>query len=268
MGGRGFFARSLALFFFPLSSAADPLTSRARYRRVSENGGRRRSGLWRAGESPPPRSWLPAEPPRLRCGPEHVGAARGRCYHVSRAVPSMCLCRGTRGSTRPHAAHTPLPRVEARVEVSQGSEDTALPRLALGKVSGSLFYSTSRFIAGGDGSRTGRGNSGRRGRPPRTGKQRVTPAGAVAGAPGRGGTAPASCPRALGRARRGLARCRRGQGHRRVHRAPCPHTASACSCRAAGRGGGREAPNQNRLDTEPGRPQRILQLGWGQAGVE
>lgn len=215
----------------------------------------------------PPRSWLPAEPPRLCSGLEHVGAARGRCYHVSCAVPSMCLCRGTRGRTHPHATHTALPRVEARVEVSQGSEDTALPRLALGKVSGSLFYSTSRFIAGGDGSRTGGGNSGPRGRPPGTGKQRVTPAVAVAGAPCRGGTAPASCPRASGRARRSLARCRRGQGHRRVHRAPCPHAASACACRAAGRGGGREAQNQNRLDAEHGRPQRILQPGWGQAGL-
>lgn len=105
----------------------------------------------RRGREAPPRSWLPAEPPRLRSGLEHVGAARGRCYHVSCAVPSMCLCRGTRGRTHPHATHTALPRVEARVEVSQGSEDTALPRLALGKVSGSLFYSTSRFIAGGDG---------------------------------------------------------------------------------------------------------------------
>lgn len=120
---------------------------------------------------------------------------------------------------RPPITHTPLPRVEARAEVSQGSEDAALPLLALGKVSG-FFYSTSRFIADGDGSRTRGGKAGPRGRPPGTGKQRVTPA--VAGAPGRAGSAPASCPRAPGRARRGLARCRGGQGHRRVHRAPCP----------------------------------------------
>lgn len=140
---------------------------------------------------------------------------------------------GDKGTdTSPHATHAPLPRVEARVEVSQGSEDTALPRLALGKVSGSLFYSTFRFIAGGDCSRAGGGNSGPRGRSLGTGKQRITPA--VVAAPGRGGSAPASCPRASGRARRGLARCRRGQGHRREHRAPCPHTASASACRAAG----------------------------------
>lgn len=212
------------------------------------------------GKPSPPQSWLFDEPPLLCSGLEHVGAARGRCYRVSPMVPSMCLCRGTRGRTQPHATHTLL----LRAEVSQGSEDATLPLLALGKGSGSLFYSTSRFIAGGDGSRTGGGNSGPRGRPPETGKQRVTPAVAVAGAPGRGGTAPASCPRGSGRARRGLARCRRGQGHRRVHRAPCPPTASACACRAAGRGGGREAPNQNRPDTGHGPP--TAAPAGGQAG--
>lgn len=106
--GREFFfffralARSLSSFF-PLSSAADPLTSRARHRRVSEKGGRSGPGLGRAWGSPPP-SWLPAEPPRPRSGPEHAGAARARRYHVSRAVPSMCLCLGTRGQGDTHTA--------------------------------------------------------------------------------------------------------------------------------------------------------------------
>lgn len=79
------------------------------------------------------------------------------------AIPALDVAlRGTRGRPPAHATHTLLPRMEARAEVSQGSEDTARPRLALGEVSGSLFYSASRFIAGGGGSRTGGGKSASR----------------------------------------------------------------------------------------------------------
>lgn len=102
-----FFARSLSrsLLFSPCHQL---LTHSLRehgtdgFLRTAAGGDR---GCDEPGEAPPP-SWLPAEPPLLRSGPEHVGAARGRCYHVSRAVPSMCLCRGTRGRTHPPTPHT------------------------------------------------------------------------------------------------------------------------------------------------------------------
>lgn len=135
------------------------------------------------------RAWGSPPPPRLRTGPKHVGAARGPRCPGSRGGPGCGFARGRGGGPLAHATHTPLPRVEARAEVSQGSEDKARPRLALGEVSGSLFYSASPLIAGGDGSRTEGGNSGPGGGSPRgTGKRRVAPAVAVAatgvGAPG------------------------------------------------------------------------------------
>ncbi|XP_041255639.1 collagen alpha-1(I) chain-like [Onychostruthus taczanowskii] len=125
---------------------------------------------------------------------------------------------------------------------------------------------TSRFIASGDGSRTGGGNSGPRERPSGTGKQRVTPAAAVAGAPGRGGTAPASSRGPRGGRGGALPGAAEGRAPPCAP-APCPHTASVCACRAAGRGGGREARSQNRLDAEHGPPTAdpAARLGTGRA---
>ena len=105
-----FFARSLSSSFFPLSSAADPLTSRARHRRVSEKGGGRRRGMRRARESPPtvsaPRRATPAPlRPRARRGRTGCPLSRLPCGALDVALP------GDEGThARPRHSHSAASR--------------------------------------------------------------------------------------------------------------------------------------------------------------
>lgn len=178
-------------------------------------------GSGEPGEAPPS-PWLPAEPPRLRSGPEHGGAARGRHYRLSRAVASLCLCRGTRGA-HPRTPHTQRCLALRFPRAARTRRCLASPSGRCREAFSTRHLGLSQVLTaqgregetpgpgGGPGDREaarkpGRGR-GRRAGPGRS-SARILPAGLGADTAG-------PCP-VLQRA-----------GPRRVLRAPCPHTASA-----------------------------------------
>lgn len=219
-----FFARSLALFS-PLSSAADPLTSRARHRRVSEKGGGRRRGMRRdRGRPPPPprRLGSPPSPPGSAPAPSTSGLRGVPAIPVPVRGPGCGFARGG-GDARPPTPHTlrclawrPVGRFPGAARTRRGRASPS-GRCREAFSTRHLALSQVATAQGREGETPGPG----RGPPPPPGDGEAArnpwPWARRAPLPGgRGGAAAASCPRAPGRARRGLARCHGKQGHRRV----------------------------------------------------